>query len=277
MAIITRTKTWSTGEVLTAAHLNAEFDGIVDNLDPTGINDESTDAAEQQATRDPYGSDTRVPSLSLEHELQTLRYQIKALTGTTYWYENALGYVWIPADIMRSEATAPVAGFSFTDDGTLLIPLSNEYATNDINMSYWQYEQGPGFSELAYANFVFPSDWDLGTVKAKFYWTCATGATIAETVKFSIRLTAFSDSDVIDVAKGTQQVIQDALTAANGTDMQITDATPAITVGGTTLAIGDLINMSVQTQDPTGAPFAETTWLFGVMIQYKKGSANAAW
>ena len=85
-ATFSRVKTWSTGETLTAAQLNAEFNNILNNLDPTGIDDESADDAAAQATSDPYAGSSLVKAISLETEIQQLRYLIAQITGETYWY-----------------------------------------------------------------------------------------------------------------------------------------------------------------------------------------------
>ena len=81
-----RIKNWVAGETLTAAQLNAEFNNILNNLDPTGIDDESADDAAAQATSDPYAGGSLVKATSLEKEIQQLRYMIAQITGETYWY-----------------------------------------------------------------------------------------------------------------------------------------------------------------------------------------------
>ncbi len=81
-----RIKTWIAGQTLTASDLNAEYDNILSNLDPTGIDDESASNAAAQATKDPYAGSSLVKAVSLEEEIQELRYMIKQITGETYWY-----------------------------------------------------------------------------------------------------------------------------------------------------------------------------------------------
>lgn len=85
-ATFSRIKTWIAGETLTASDLNAEFNQIYNNLDPTGIDDESANDAAAQATSDPYAGSSLVKATSLEGELQQLRYLIAQITGETYWY-----------------------------------------------------------------------------------------------------------------------------------------------------------------------------------------------
>ncbi len=81
-----RIKTWIAGQTLTASDLNAEFDNVLSNLDPTGIDDESASNAAAQAVKDPYSGASLDKAVSLEEELQQLRYLIKQLHGETYWY-----------------------------------------------------------------------------------------------------------------------------------------------------------------------------------------------
>lgn len=81
-----RVKTWSTGDVLNASDLNAEFDNLLNNLDPDGIDDASADATAMQATADPYPGGTASLATDIRGEIQRLRYLIYQITGETYWY-----------------------------------------------------------------------------------------------------------------------------------------------------------------------------------------------
>jgi len=85
-ATFSRIKTWSTGESLTASDLNAEFNNILNNLSPAGIDDESANDAAAQATKDPYPAGSLAKATSLQEEIQELRYLIAQITGETYWY-----------------------------------------------------------------------------------------------------------------------------------------------------------------------------------------------
>ena len=125
-------------------------------------------------------------------------------------------------------------------------------------------------------DLVMPENWDRGTIKAKFYWGSATGSSVADTVEWEISAGALSDSDAIDAALGTAQVKSDALLATNGSDMQITGATPAITVGGTP-ALGDLIHFKVSRNVGGTDDMTEDAWLYGVLIQYTMSNTVAAW
>lgn len=80
-----RVKTWA-AEILTFAELNAEYDNILDNLSPAGMDDQSTNIAAMQTTRDPYPAASESLAVSLAEELQSIRFLIKQVTGEAQWY-----------------------------------------------------------------------------------------------------------------------------------------------------------------------------------------------
>jgi hypothetical protein len=82
----TRSTVWIAGDTLTAAALNGEFDNILNNLTPAGIDDESVSSTAMRATSDPYVGGTAQLATSLQAEIQQLRYLISQITGETYWY-----------------------------------------------------------------------------------------------------------------------------------------------------------------------------------------------
>lgn len=87
-ATFSRIKTWISGETLTHTDLNTEFDNILNNLDPAGIDDCSSDAAAMQANSDPYPGATISLATDLVGELQRLRYQFRKVTQNYYWYQD---------------------------------------------------------------------------------------------------------------------------------------------------------------------------------------------
>jgi len=102
-----RVKIWTAGETLTAAALNAEFDNVLTESDPDGIDDASTNAAAQNAQSNPY-SGGQVLATSLRTEIQQLRYQIALITGETYWYTAP--------DISLAGITSTVAELNLNDN-----------------------------------------------------------------------------------------------------------------------------------------------------------------
>jgi hypothetical protein len=101
-----------------------------------------------------------------------------------------------------------------------------ELATNDVMLVSKDFDQTT--SEGVQFYVPMPKSWNEGTVTAQFGWTAASGA---GTVTWSISATAFSNDDAMDTAFGSAQAVTDTLITAN--DMHITDATSAITIGGT--------------------------------------------
>lgn len=94
-ATFSRAHNWSDLEVLTAADLNAEFNNILNNLDPAGIDDYSLTLSQMQTTVDPYPASAESLATDLKGEIERLRYQILQLKkaiqadNNTYWYQDA--------------------------------------------------------------------------------------------------------------------------------------------------------------------------------------------
>lgn len=175
-------------------------------------------------------------------------------TSRTIAQINEYETLFIPAGAMTSSATN---GATY---------LTYEYETNDINVNFLEFDGAA--EEYAEFQFPMPEQWDLGTIKAKFFWSSATGSTAGDTVEWELQAGVFSDDDAIDAALGTSQVISDTLLANNGSDLQVSGATPAITVGGTP-ALGDMIHFKVSRNVGGTDDMAEDAWLFGVLLQYR--------
>ena len=171
--------------------------------------------------------------------------------------------IWVDAGAMVSTSTAGAAA------GT------NEYATNDVNWDYLAFDTG-GTEEQAQFKIVMPETWDLGTIKAKFYWSSASGSSAGDTVEWGLKGTSLSDDQAIDYAWGTEQVISDTVLAGTNGDLHITSATPAITIGNTP-ALNDLCAFEVHRNTDGTDDMAEDAWLFGVLLQIGTTSTVSAW
>jgi microcystin-dependent protein len=90
-------------EVLTFADLNAEFNNILTNLTPAGVDDASTNAAAMQTTADPYPGGVASLPTSLEGELQRIRYLLAQITGEANWY--------VDPDVTLAAVAAAAAGY----------------------------------------------------------------------------------------------------------------------------------------------------------------------
>jgi len=151
----------------------------------------------------------------------------------------------------------------------------NEYGTNDIDLQYFAFDGG-GTEERVQFHMVMPEDWDRGTIKAKVYWSSASGSTAGDTVEWGIKANALADNDTIDASLGTPQVISDTLLANSGAKMQVTPATPAITVGGAA-GLNDMVVFEIYRNTDGTDNMVEDAWLFGIHIQYQRNQTVAAW
>jgi hypothetical protein len=142
-----------------------------------------------------------------------------SISGTTMTVTATGGAtnLWIPASAFIPKTTAGCG----VD--------SRETTTNDQNFDELLFDTGS--DEFADALVVMPSNYNNGTVSARFYWSAASGS---GTVEWAIQGRAFANDDALDTAAGTKQSVNDTLIAAN--DMHITSATSACTIGGTPAA-----------------------------------------
>jgi len=151
-----------------------------------------------------------------------------------------------------------------------------EYATNDVMLAYYAFPDGAVNINVA-ANVVMPENWNRGTVKAKFMWSSATGSTAGDKVEWQIKGLAVGDNDAIDAAyTDAGEVISDTLLANNGGDIQVSAATPAVTINGTP-ALTDLVNFKISRSVAGDDDMAEDAWLFGVYLQLGINEAITAW
>ena len=179
--------------------------------------------------------------------------------ASVYQYDT----IWIPAGAMAPLSTN---GAAFS---------SNEYATNDVMVDYYAFDTTT--EEYVAVNIVMPEAWDRSTIKAKFFWSSASGSSENDTVEWQIAGQAISNDDPLDVAMGDAgEVISDAVTAGTNGDLMITAATPAVTVGGTP-ALGDLVHFKFSRNVGGTDVMSEDGWLFGIWIQFKKTNTVSAW
>lgn len=85
-ATFARIKNWAAAETLLRADLNAEFDNILSNMLPAGMDDYSVNAAQMKLQIDPGAVGTESLPTSLAGEIERLRFAIKRIAGETYWY-----------------------------------------------------------------------------------------------------------------------------------------------------------------------------------------------
>lgn len=138
---------------------------------------------------------------------------------------------------------------------------SRELSTNKINTDELLFDAGT--DEFAQCMVVMPSNWNAGTVTAKFHWTASTGS---GDVVWGLSGRAYANDDALDQAQGTAQTVTDTLTAAN--DLDISGATSAITLGGTAAAGNPVIFEVYRDANAGGDTLAADARLLGVEISY---------
>jgi hypothetical protein len=157
--------------------------------------------------------------------------------------------LWIPAGTFKSRITGGCSA------GT------SESSTHKVNLYELLFDQST--DQFAQATVVMPSNWDGGTITAKFYWTAASGT---GDVVWVIQGRAFADGNAIDQAFGAQQSVTDTLTVNN--QVQISSATSAITLAGTPSAGNLVVFQMWRNGDDAGDTLNGSAYLIGVDITY---------
>lgn len=152
---------------------------------------------------------------------------------------------------------------------------TNEYGATTTELDYFAFDGGSTEERIQF-KLAMPENWDRGIIKAKFFHSSATSSSTNDTVEWGIKGVAIGDDDAINVSFGTPQVITDTMLNDNGADMQVTSATPAITIGGTP-ALADIVAFEIYRNTDGTDSMAEDAWLFGAWIQYKIANTVAAW
>lgn len=86
--LFSRVKTWVAGENLKAIDVNAEFNNIIQNLDADKLAGDSPNVSRYRAEEDPGSAGSESLPSSIAGELRRLRYVIRRLLGTNFWYDN---------------------------------------------------------------------------------------------------------------------------------------------------------------------------------------------
>jgi hypothetical protein len=141
---------------------------------------------------------------------------------------------------------------------------SREQATGNINTDELLFDQAA--IEFAQAMVVMPSNYDNGTVTARFYWTASAG-TASQGVVWAIRGRAFGDNVALGqtYASGGTGIL-DTYFAAN--QMHVSDPTAAVTISGTPAANKAVIFEAFRDASNVNDTLAADARLLGVEITY---------
>ena len=88
MALFQRLKTRNVGAVIVGTDDDADWDNIINNMNPDGIEDASANITAMKVKADPYPLDVASLPTDLRGEIQRLRYQLDTIIGKTEWYED---------------------------------------------------------------------------------------------------------------------------------------------------------------------------------------------
>jgi hypothetical protein len=114
---------------------------------------------------------------------------------------------------------------------------------------------------------VLPSDYDGGTITAKFLWTANSTSTNA--VVLGIAAVAITDDETLDAGTGTSQQVTDA-NKSTAYDLNITADTPALTIAGTPAANKLAFFTIFRNPGDASDTLAATVRLLGVVITYTR-------
>ena len=103
-------KTWIDLENLTNEDLNAQFQAVLDNFQPSGMDDYSSDVAQMQLQTSPGDLGSESLPVSLAGEIERIRFQIAAIIGQPYWYQKPAAS--LSADKRPVILSAPFVGVS---------------------------------------------------------------------------------------------------------------------------------------------------------------------
>lgn len=157
--------------------------------------------------------------------------------------------IWLPAGSFVPRTTA---GCAMTD--TFLDPVMLRACWYDQTT-----EEGSGFA------IRMPDTWDEGTLTAQVVWTHPATATNFGVV-WGISCVAISNDDPLDAVLGSQVTVTD--TGGTTTDQYTSDATAAITCGGTPAA-GDWVYFEVERVAGSGSDsLAVDAYYLGTTIYY---------
>ena len=186
----------------------------------------------------------------------------KGDTGSQGPAGAGIGYqtLWVPAGAQVPKATngAVLSGY--------------EWSTNKPNADIASFDAAT--NQYLDLTAVLSENWDLGTVKAKVYWTYLAEPGAGTVVEWSLAARAGRDGDAIDAAYGAAQVVDDTKIAIS--DWHISAATPALTVGGTP-AMNAAINLTIMRNTAVAGNMNVPVLLLGILLQYNTTGSAASW
>lgn len=107
--LFSRVKNWIGSENLYTTDLNAEFNNVINNFEPSKMDDYSASVSQMQIQTNPGNQGSESQPTSLAGEIERIRYKISQLIGKTFWYD---------APTRSLEAGYPELAFYLPIDGS---------------------------------------------------------------------------------------------------------------------------------------------------------------
>ena len=165
--------------------------------------------------------------------------------------------MWIPAAAMYPNTTAGCSALT-------QVELSNGPELKCLDFD-------DGATESAQFTVAFPKSWNEGTVTFKAYW-CST-ATDTDGVSWGLRACGMNDNETINLAFGTQIVVDDANQGA-ANELMVTAESSAITIAGTPAAEDLTFFQISRVHDDSNDTAAEDARLLGIKLYYTTDAGN---
>jgi len=139
---------------------------------------------------------------------------------------------------------------------------SRELTTNNYDEMLFD----AGTAEYAQALVVMPSNYNNGTLTARFYWTGSGALDTTDDVVWGFQGVAVANDDALGVSMGTAVTVADTVITIN--DMMISSATTFATMGGTPAANKPILFQVYRDAANGGDTYGHDARLLGVEISY---------
>lgn len=139
---------------------------------------------------------------------------------------------------------------------------SRELTTNNYDELLFD----AGTAEYAQALVVMPSNYNNGTLTARFYWTGSGALDTTDDVVWGFQGVAVANDDALGVSMGTAVTVADTVITIN--DMMISSATTFATMGGTPAANKPILFQVYRDAANGGDTYGHDARLLGVEIGF---------
>jgi len=171
--------------------------------------------------------------------------------------KSGLHTIWIPASAIYPNTTAGCSALT-------QVELSNGPELKCLDFD-------DGATESAQFTVAFPKSWNEGVVKFKAYW-CST-ATDTDGVSWGLSACGMNDNETINLAFGTQIVVDDANQGA-ANELMVSPLSAEVTIAGTPAAEDLTFFQISRVHDDSNDTAAEDARLLGIKLYYTIDAGN---